>query len=206
MKITYEEMQARRDRIVLSAFHSFCERGIENVTLFEIAKAAGVGESTIYRYFENKTSLVIEILTRRWNIVVALEAPVVERISKDPILTGYEKIAVWLDLLMQIHQKNPELISFSNEAGLYLQRHETKYDWDRQKMMKKLIRGPCLAALEKGKEDGSIEVQEKNEKFFYAIWSAVWGCAALYGGKPYFEKCFQAVKTGILRALHSGRA
>lgn len=204
MKITYEEMQERRERIIQCAYRLFCERGIENVTLLEIAKVAKVGESTIYRYFENKTNLVHEIFSGMWDIIISREVPKVENREDYQALNGYMQIERWLDFSREFYTGNFELILFFYEVRLYLLRHKTEFDWCQQETLTELIRKPCLNALDKGKTDGSVCEFKDREELFYAIWSALWGCVALYGRDEIFEKRFQVMKAGILHSLSSG--
>ena len=54
MKITEAELALRKEQIIHAAFKLFCKYGIEKVTIKDIAKAAKLSESSIYRYYENK--------------------------------------------------------------------------------------------------------------------------------------------------------
>lgn len=52
----------RRRRILETARELFGERGVEAVSLHEIARAAGVGQGTLYRRFEHKGALCSALL------------------------------------------------------------------------------------------------------------------------------------------------
>lgn len=205
MKITYEEMQERRERIIWSAYHLFCKRGIENVTLLEIAKEANVGESTVYRYFENKANLVQEIFSGMWDHIIGYEIPKVEKSKEYQAMSGYGQVERWLDFFHEFYISNQELILFFYEVRLYLMRHKTEVGWYQQETLTELIRRPCFYALEKGEADGSIKSFQDKEELFYAIWSTMWGCVALYGRDDFFEKRFRLMKAGILNSLGAGR-
>ena len=51
----------RRKRVLTSAIKVFGEKGFKNATISEIAKKAGVGDATIYEYFDNKEALLLSI-------------------------------------------------------------------------------------------------------------------------------------------------
>ena len=51
----------RRKRVLTSAIKVFGEKGFKNATISEIAKEAGVGDATIYEYFDNKEALLLSI-------------------------------------------------------------------------------------------------------------------------------------------------
>lgn len=54
--------EEKRRTIALSCRDLLLEHGIDNLTIAEIAKVAGVGKGTIYEYFENKEDIVFEII------------------------------------------------------------------------------------------------------------------------------------------------
>jgi TetR/AcrR family fatty acid metabolism transcriptional regulator len=51
----------RRKRVLTSALKVFGEKGFKNATISEIAKEAGVGDATIYEYFDSKEALLLSI-------------------------------------------------------------------------------------------------------------------------------------------------
>ena len=56
--------QDKTDRILTAATALFAERGFHGTAVPEVAKKAGVGAGTIYRYFENKEALVNAVFCR----------------------------------------------------------------------------------------------------------------------------------------------
>ncbi len=55
----------KRSSIALSAIKLFCEKGIQQTSITEIAKSAEVAKGTIYLYFKNKEEIVFTI----WDIL-----------------------------------------------------------------------------------------------------------------------------------------
>ncbi len=55
----------KRASIALSAIKLFCEKGIQQTSITEIAKSAEVAKGTIYLYFKNKEEIVFTI----WDIL-----------------------------------------------------------------------------------------------------------------------------------------
>lgn len=204
-------MQQRREKIIFTAFRLFCARGIEHVPLTEVAKASGVGETTIYRYFETKTALVLEAFVKLWDSIMSHVEESAESARDYPSLSGHEQIGVWLDAFQQLYQQNTDFILFSYEAKLYLLRHQVKLSRNQQDMLMQSIKEPCLNALEKGRADGSIPIAQDSEDIFYAIWGAVRGYIVkiaiygeLYGNDSPWESRYEVMKTGILSALRAG--
>lgn len=213
MKLTEHEMKERRKTIIDTAFRLFCERGIEDVPLAEIAKEAKVGETTIYRYFDNKTTLVLEAFVILWDMIMSKVEQTVENTENYQLLTGFEQMAVWLDSFRQLYINNSDFILFSYEAKLYLLRHKIKLNRFQQDTLMQSIKGPCLAALEKGRKDGSIPVKQDLEDIFYAVWGSIRGYIVkiaiyneLYGEDSPWESRYKIVEEGILTALKDGWA
>lgn len=211
MKLTEDEIQKRRKTIIMTAFRLFCERGIEAVPLIEIARESGVGETTIYRYFDNKVNLVLEAFIKVWDLIMNSVKESVESADEYYQLTGYEQISVWLEAFQQLYLKNSDFILFSYEAKLYLLRHKVRLKRFQQDTLMNAIRQPCLMALEKGKADGSIPVKQNSEDIFYAVWGSVRGYIVkiaiykeLYGEDSPWESRYKVMESGILSALSSG--
>lgn len=213
MKLSEGEIQERRERIILTAFHLFCERGIEDVPLLEIARAAKVGETTIYRYFENKTNLVVEAFVKLWDSIMGHVEKSVESVGNYDSLTGYQQIAAWIESFRQLYLNNADFVLFSYEAKLYLLRHKVRLNRFQQDAMMHAFKGPCIAAVEKGKADGSTPIPQDSEDVFYAIWGSIRGYIVkiviyngLYGEDSPWESRYEVMKDGILSALSSGWA
>ena len=58
-----EETQSK---ILKAAQKLFARRGYGATTTKELAKAAGVAEGTLFRHFENKKAILVEVATRGW--------------------------------------------------------------------------------------------------------------------------------------------
>lgn len=213
MRLTEEDMQARREIIIHNAFLLFSKQGIEAVRLSEIAKHSHVSENTVYRYFGNKENLVLEAFIRLWDNIMTDVERSVEATENYQDQTGYVQLRVWLESFRQLYRNNKDFVLFSYEAKLYLVRHKVRLNKFQQDVLMQPIRTPCLSALEKGKQDGTIPVAMNSEDLFYAIWGTIRGYVvkiviydALYGADSPWEQRYPVVVNGILSALQSGWA
>lgn len=211
MRLKEENMQKRRETIIQNAIQLFCERGIESVKLTEISAKSKVGKATIYRYFGNKEKLVLEAFINLWDTIMSKVDEIVEGTPNYSLLTGYEQIKVWIEGFRHLYQVNEDFVLFSYEAKMYLLRHNVKLDKLQQDTLMQAFRAPCLAALDKGKKDGSIPVRENSENIFYAIWGSIRGYVVkivvydkLYEEDSPWESRYQVMENGILSALHAG--
>ncbi|MGB7443110.1 MAG: TetR/AcrR family transcriptional regulator [Coleofasciculaceae cyanobacterium] len=55
-----------RQRILQAAQSLFARRGYEGTTTKDLASAAGVAEGTLFRHFENKKAILVEVATQGW--------------------------------------------------------------------------------------------------------------------------------------------
>jgi AcrR family transcriptional regulator len=97
-----ESKEPKRAAILQAAEKMFDSRRFDEVTLDEIAAAAGVGKGTLYLYFKNKEDLFIQMavdgldeMAERVRAITALKAPYRERL----FLFGCE----FADFLTQRH-------------------------------------------------------------------------------------------------------
>lgn len=54
--------ETKRKEIALACKNILLKKGIKNITVSELAKAAGIGKGTVYEYFNNKEDVVFEIV------------------------------------------------------------------------------------------------------------------------------------------------
>lgn len=57
--LTEEEQLRRRREIFEASVHLFLDKGFHETSMREIAKAAGVGKSTLYDYFKSKDEIIV---------------------------------------------------------------------------------------------------------------------------------------------------
>jgi len=72
--------EATRHTILNVAYNVFADRGINNTTMEDVAKASGLGRRTIYTYFKSREELFhavirkeIEIIIKQLNTVIGLK-------------------------------------------------------------------------------------------------------------------------------------
>ncbi len=76
--------ELRRSSILKGAEKVFCEKGYHKATTKLVAKAAGVGEGTIYNYFKNKHDLLLALLEEM--LMEPIKKIIIEDPPEDPTL------------------------------------------------------------------------------------------------------------------------
>ncbi len=127
MRLSASQMEQRRLDMYASAFALFSERGIESTSIHEVADATGFGEASIYRYFGDKTTLVIETAAWKWReYLEAVNAEYARR--NGPSMCALEEFEFYLDSYLMLYRDHPDLLRFNARFDLYVQREEVTED------------------------------------------------------------------------------
>ena len=106
-KPTQERSREKYDLIIDSAKSLIGERGIDSVSMREIAKAAGVAPSSIYQYFPDKNAIVTAIMEGYFEQIQCLLKDVTSQAKSVSELSNALELAV--DYFYQLFLDNPTL-------------------------------------------------------------------------------------------------
>jgi AcrR family transcriptional regulator len=116
------EMKARREAMLREGFRLFAEKGIEPVAMQHVADASGVGIATLYRYYNTKLALVLDIGAKKWE---EFGTHVLRLREERDIMskTAAEEFALYLDCYIELYRNHKELLRFNQNFNNYVQ-HE----------------------------------------------------------------------------------
>lgn len=167
------QIEARKEAIIQAAIQEFIENGIDNSKISDIAKRAEVGTITVYRYFENKPTLVIECATKLWGSETEKLRPLLfpEGFSS---LNGFEQSSHILSILASLYDCLPIMLRLLEQFDNYTVREQitkdqlTQYE---EGIMK--IRAEMLESFRKGQADGSIRTDIDSLKIYATATHAI---------------------------------
>jgi TetR/AcrR family transcriptional regulator, regulator of autoinduction and epiphytic fitness len=110
MKTTRAQQEQTRRQITRSAVELICTLGYENATMKQIARAAQIGDATIYKYFPTKEKLVLGYFDQ-----VAADA--VQATLRTPGLTDYslhEKLQRLTDAVLELILPDREFVAIAH--------------------------------------------------------------------------------------------
>lgn len=208
MRITEDEQQERRERIINTAFALFSKKGIDRVTMTEIARVSGVANISVYRYFATKLDLTLETISLLWREIVAeMTQHIDETYDAKP---GFEQLQTLLDGFEYLFEQKSNYVLFSYEYKLYLIRHGVILSEKRVSDLLDPLHQKYLLALEKGLSDGSIRPLGTAEDMYWAIWGMMRGYVAkiaiyerMYEGVNMWKSRFLLARTMLETALRS---
>jgi len=113
-----ELMAIKRNEFLEKGFELFSNKSIESVTLSDVAKAAGYGMATLYRYFEKKPGFVIEVATWKWEKF--REENTKRRRKKVEEMTAAQLFEFYLDSFLELYKKHRDLLRFNQFFNIYI--------------------------------------------------------------------------------------
>lgn len=157
---------AKLNFIVEIATNLFLECSINDVSMKDIAVAAGIGEATIYRYFSKKEAIVLQC-------VLKLQRDVNSKYFKlDEAKTGFGKLEMFYKSYLEVFKSTPEYFNFikefdaymCNQNGANLEAYEKEID---------SYKHVFLDAYKLGREDNSIKEINDIEVFYFSTTHAL---------------------------------
>lgn len=114
-KSAFQETQRakleRKEQAILAAAHAiFVDHGFDGAKMSEIAKRAGIGEGTIYSYYDSKAELMLAVLQQFWDGLTREARQVMADVMTDDIFEQIQRLASYhLDAVI----RNVDFINLS---------------------------------------------------------------------------------------------
>ncbi len=158
--------EAKKNFIVAEAARQFSTKPIKDVTVRDIALAAGVGEATVYRYFGTKADLIVACAEK-------LEQEVFDVfIDKTPPDEAFKAIQRFYNAYLVIFTERTYLYRFLNEFDAYVI-NEGVGGLDNYANAIDGYKSAFIGAYNKGLEDGSVREIDNIELFYYSTTHAL---------------------------------
>lgn len=170
-----EVREQNKQKVIENALIMFLNNGIENTKVVDIAKASGLTERSVFRYFNTKADLVLAAAMHFFNHEVDILHSFWDEIDKSGE-NGHEKVyQVLLAYAMLFFNEKKSLV-FVQEAEIYLYR-SNMLDTIRPRPIKayKSKEGPLSIAICEGIEDGSIKDNKNLELFYFNAFDSLLG-------------------------------
>ncbi|MBQ4379394.1 MAG: TetR/AcrR family transcriptional regulator [Treponema sp.] len=159
-----EKKDERIQSIIECSYGLFAENGIENISMNDIAAKSKIGVASLYRYFQTKEELAIEVAIYAWN----LETQVFNEVftgKEYEGFTGFEQLKELLEVFSEALVTQRSFFSFVYYFDSFIKKE--KVSSEKLAEYEKTILGTnriVIQALEKGIADGSISFNgSKNE-------------------------------------------
>ena len=162
------EMSTRREAMLAEGFRLFAEKGIEPVSMLEIAGACGLGVATLYRYYSTKLALAVAIAARQWSDYAELVRQRREAVRIED-MTAAQRLDFYLDFYIDLYRNHGDILRFNQDFNNYI-RHEGATPQQLLPYTESInVFSHMFSELyDKGREDGTIRTALPKEKLFAA--------------------------------------
>ncbi len=164
-----QNTMCRSARILTAALKLFCDKGIEETSVEDVAREAGVGPATVYRYFETKAELAIQSGIAYWQKVSgSYLGKLGEKEYRES--SGREQMERIFDILIRVFTEEFEFLKFLQEFDVFVQ----KYQISQQRLAEYEntildLKSYVADALEKGLADGSLKFAYSVDEIYFSI-------------------------------------
>lgn len=157
---------AKQQHILETAYKLYSEKGIEQVSIPDVANASGVGRATVFRYFTTKVDLVISIGTWKWEDYINKYHSSISEEEKEK-LTAAEFLKFYLDSFLDLYRNHPDILRYNYNFNSFL-RYEAKDESQKTAYMQTVDKlGEKFHLLyERGKMDGTLNTEISEESMF----------------------------------------
>lgn len=169
----YKEQQLRGEDIVNAAEKLFGEKGLNSVTIDEIAKAAEYSKRTVYMYFKSKQDIIRAVALRGFS---ELNRMIEQEIETAKPQDGAQKIRCFADALIRFSEHKETYFKIVNEYQNSPEDFVCK-DASTTRFMAESEKGfsLLLESVKTAQQDGSISNNESPQSIALTLWSALSG-------------------------------
>lgn len=174
--MSLEELRERNVRLVTEkALECFIENGIDSTKVSDIARAAGLTERSVFRYFATKSDIVIAASFLYWEKAKAHTASELMK-NTYPGMTGIEQIRVILGAYASLLFADPRGIRFSLDAEVALYNAGKHHQvLNRPPERFETYAGPMAVAVRRGIEDGTVDAAANIKQLYYNSYDSILG-------------------------------
>lgn len=158
------ERQTRENEIVQAAESIFNEKGYHNASMDEIAEKAQFTKRTLYQYFKSKEDLYFAVVVQGHQKLFRFLQSGLERGGN-----GFEKISEACAEYLRFYQQFPDFIRLLNYLGYVKSKADPTPRREELEESEQSVFQAVAAAVEEGKDDGSIKPEAEAEMTAYSL-------------------------------------
>jgi AcrR family transcriptional regulator len=162
--------QIKFDSVLENIKNIMITKGLDGLTILDIAKEINIGEATIYRYFGNKLNLIIQVGISLWSDIFA------ELSKREKKASGYESIVSFFNYFIEGFKSQKHVFAFLDQFdSLMIKEKATKDDlsiYDQKLFEIKLIFDDLFL---QGIKDLSIKDNIDRDSYYYTTTHMILG-------------------------------
>lgn len=174
------EIAKRRDAVLREGFRLFSEKGIEYISMQDVARTCGLGVATLYRYYNTKLDLVMAVSIRQWEDYCRF---ITEKYELQNVkdMTAAEEMVFYLDFFSDLYLNHKDMLRFNKDFNNYVKHGGvTETQLNDYFNSVNLFGGLVDSIYEKGLRDGTVRTDLSPEQM-YAV-----TCHIMFAVVSYF--------------------
>ncbi|NPB04478.1 MAG: TetR/AcrR family transcriptional regulator [Thermotogae bacterium] len=191
------QREKRRREIILKAMRVFIEKGIDNTSMEDLAKAIGKTKSYFYFYFRSKEDLII-------NIFQYLKEEALRQLEDrlEGVESPKERLEIWIREHFRQVKENPDFLRFVYSfvfSSMAKRMNVVEYLKRKDRYFSLLN-----SIIVQGQEDG-VFIGGDVDAISHAIRGAIYGSMRyLFDNPTDFKSKVEAVEEAVVRMLTEG--
>lgn len=171
---------SKEHHIMEKAFQLFAKKGIDSVTMPEIAAESGVGRATLYRYFSSKAELVIATGAWKWEEFIK-EYNAGRTQEEMAMMRGDEWLRYYLAVFIDLYRNHRDILRYNYDFNSYI-KHELRQGEQIQPYTDILVklRRNFHNAYERGMKDHTLNADVPEEIMFSSSFHIMMAAATRY--------------------------
>ncbi|MBR2768027.1 MAG: TetR/AcrR family transcriptional regulator [Solobacterium sp.] len=165
-KLDQIQMAQKQKLILETGFRVFSEHTIESVAMTDIAREAGIGIATLYRYYSTKLKLVLAVSVNAWkNYVHARQAAASQ--DQEVHASARDEFEYYLNSFIDLYRNHRSILRFNQFFNVYLQNEKISSEeigpyTDFILTLKQRFLGIC----QRGEQDGTMKNELPADQIF----------------------------------------
>lgn len=184
------EKEQRKKNIIHVAEELILEKGLDAITMDDIAERSELSKGTLYLYFRSKNDLVYAINSRGFSIII-------EKLSE--ILSGDEPGEKMVERLWKLGVRFPENYPVHMEAFRHYELHTKASDIHNNPIVKEceekrqILLTHTYRILQVAMQDGSVKATYSPQLLTLILWSGIRGMLEIFDADsaarstPFFQ-------------------
>jgi AcrR family transcriptional regulator len=189
----YNDYLNRKEKIIITAIDLLDESGIQGLTTKEIANRQGISEPAVYKQFDGKKDIVLNILDR-----FAVFDEFIKNTILDNKMSPKASIDFYFNSYLEYYENYPQITTVLFSFDVY------RYQEDTNEKMKNILQDRLnflSDLISKGQETGELErdleSRELAERALGIIWSYVFNWKLNGCVDPLKNKTLAAARSAL---------
>ena len=161
-------------------FKLFAERGIELVTMTEVADTSDISRASLFLYFPSKTELVIAISTWKWKEYITWHNNLLSAEEMEK-LTGAEWLKFYIGSFLELYRNHKDMLRFNYNFNSFLayQKGTAEQKQPYQKMVD-VLAVQFHQLYERGRKDGTLNTDIPEHTMFSSVFHIMLAAVTRY--------------------------